>query len=214
MTEEARPRFGTPSLTTAICVFLVALFVNLFRWTLVESLTPFIQPLLEIAIGLLFLASIVWSIVHLIRTRRPLSKSALMPVAVNVLTVVIAMFVPFSLLTTELDFRSHNRARMAVVSNVLDGRYESLVRNSGARGDYIALPAQLSYLSTGGGDIIRLHRQNATLIFFFDFRGILDSFSGFVYSSDDSPPRDGDFGGRFAEVERLRKNWFWVTSTN
>jgi len=57
-------------------------------------------------------------------------------------------------------------------------------------------------------------REDATLIFFFDYRGILDSFSGFVYSTNDSPPRQGEFGGKFVEVIRLQKNWFWATSSN
>ena len=214
MIEEIRPRLRTPALTMAFCVFLLVLFVGLFRWTLVEYLTPFIEPVLELAIGVLLLASLVWSVVHFIRTRKQTPKVGLPPLAVNALTIAIVTFVPFSLLTTGLDFRAHYRARMAVVSSVLDGRYENLVQSRGGRGDFIALPGQLSYLSSGGGDIIRLRRQNASLIFFFDFRGILDSFSGFVYSTDDSPPRDGDFGGRFAEVARLRPNWFWATSRN
>jgi len=56
---------------------------------------------------------------------------------------------PFSLLTTGLDFHAHYRARMAIVSSVLDGRYENLVQSRGGRGDFIALPGQLSYLSSG-----------------------------------------------------------------
>ncbi len=213
MTEDVKPRLRTPVLTMTLCVFLAALFVSLFRWTLVEYLTPFIEPILEIAIGVLLLASLVWSVVHFIRARKQSPKVALFPLSVNVLTMAIVTFVPFSLLTTELDFRAHYRARMAVVSSVLDGRYENLVQSGGGRCDFIALPTQLSYLSSGG-DIIRLRRQNATLIFFYDYRGILDSFSGFIYSTDDSPPRNGDFGGRFVEAERLRQNWFWATSRN
>ncbi len=213
MTEDVKPRLRTPVLTMAFCVFLAALFVSLFRWTLVEYLTPFIEPILEIAIGVLLLASLVWSVVHFIRARKQSPKVALFPLAFNVLTIAIVTFVPFSLLTTELDFRAHYRARMAVVSSVLDGRYENLVQSGGGRGDFIALPAQLSYLSSGG-DIIRSRRHNATLIFFYDYRGILDSFSGFIYSTDDSPPGNGDFGGRFVEIERLRQNWFWATSRN
>jgi len=211
---QEKQSLRTPALTTAICLFIAAILISLFRWTLVEYLTPLIEPILEIAISVLLLASLVWSVVHFIRARKQSLKVALFPLAVNALTIAIVTFVPFSLLTTELDFRAHYQARMAVVSSVLDGRYENLVQSRGGRGDFIALPGQLSYLSSGGGDIIRLRRQNATLIFFFDFRGILDSFSGFVYSTDDSPPRDGDFGGRFAKVDRLRPNWFWATSTN
>ncbi len=47
---------------------------------------------------------------------------------------------------------------------------------------------------------------------FFTYRGILDSFSGFMYRSDDTSPGDGDFAGEFYETERLRKNWFWAAA--
>jgi hypothetical protein len=214
MTEEGKRRAGTPALTIALCVFVVGILISLFRWTLVEYLTPFLEPLLEIAIGLVFAISVVWSVVHLIRARKQGFGVALFPLLLNVAIVLIVMFVPFTRLTTQMDFRLRYDARMAIVSNVLDGRYESLTHNRGSRGDLITLPAQLSYLSSGGGDIVRWHRQDGTLIFFFSYRGILDSFSGFVYSTGDAPPKDGDFGGRFVEIERLRQNWFWATSRN
>jgi hypothetical protein len=44
-------------------------------------------------------------------------------------------------------------------------------------------------------------RDGQTLIFFFDFRGILDSFSGFVCSTGNTKPQSGDFGGQFIEIE-------------
>src|ERR1700730_3131945 len=87
-------------------------------------------------------------------------------------------------------------------------------RTEAAEATLLTCPPHSPICQAGGGDIVRLRRQNATLIFFFDYRGILDSFSGFVYSTDDSAPRDGDFGGRFVEIERLRQNWFWATSRN
>jgi hypothetical protein len=214
MTQEGIRRLRTPALKMAFCVFLAAILISLFRWTLVEYITPFIEPIFEITIGLLFLVSLIWSVVHLTRAWRQGAGLALSPLVINLITVLVVAFVPFTLLTTQLNFRMHYGDRMAAVSSVLDGRYENLVRNRGGRGDLITLPPQLSYLSSGGGDIMRWHRPNATLIFFFDYRGILDSFSGFVYSTDDSPPRDGDFGGRFVEIERLRQNWFWATSRN
>lgn len=102
---------------------------------------------------------------------------------------------------------------MAVVNDVLSDKYNDQVENAGGRGDLIALPPGLTHLSSGG-EIVRFHRQQDVLILFFDFRGILDSFSGFVYSTDDVPPKVGDFGGEFFEIDRFQKNWFWVSSKN
>jgi hypothetical protein len=138
----------------------------------------------------------------------------LLPVLLCIITGTAAIFVPFTALTTNLDFRVHYAARTVVVGDVLAGKYDNHIESSGTRGDFIALPANLSYLSSGGGEVIRFHHQDRTMILFFSFRGILDSFSGFVFSTDNAPPTNGDFGGQFVEVIPLRKNWFWVASRN
>jgi hypothetical protein len=179
-----------------------------YRSTLLESLTPFFEPILEIAALLFFLASIAVSLGHMIWARKQGVAAALSPFLLNALTVIVVLFVPFP----AIQFHAHQRARVEAASAILDGRYESRIRGGG-RGDLVVLPPRLAYLSSSG-DVMVLHRQDATLIFFFDYRGVLDSFAGFVYSTNDSPPRKGDFGGNFVEIERLRKNWFWATSIN
>lgn len=206
-------KVASRALTLALCALSATILVSLFRWTLVEYLTPFLEPILEFGISIFFLVSLVWSVVQLIRKRSEIAIG-IPPLTVNIATALIVIFVPFTALTTNLNFRLHFTARSNVVADVLSGNYESQIQNAGGRGDLIALPSRLSYLSSSGGEIVRFRRQSDTLILFFDYRGILDSFSGFVYSTDDLPPKTGDFGGEFFEVDRLRKNWFWVSSRN
>ena len=214
MSASAGSRLNSHPLIAALCALGATILINLFRWTLVEYLTPFLEPLLEGCVGIFFLVSVTWSAVQLIRRRRDGIVKALMPLTVNVATALIAIFVPFTELTTSLNFRVHLNARMEVVNDVLTGKYENHTHSAGVRGDIIALPTRLSYLSSSGGEIVRYHRQSDVLILFFDYRGVLDSFSGFVYSTDDLPPKSGDFGGKFFSIERLRSNWFWVSSRN
>jgi hypothetical protein len=214
MSLSSRGKLTSRALIIALCAFGAAILTNLFRWTLVDYLTPFLEPVLEIGVGIFLLVSLVWSAVHLVRTRRYGIVGAMMPLVVNLVTALIVIFVPFTELTTNLNFRVHLSARMEVVNDVLSGKYENRIQSAGGRGDLIALPSQLSGLSSSGGEIVRFHRQNDILILFFGYRGILDSFSGFVYSTDDVPPEPGDFGGKFFAIERLRSNWFWVSSRN
>jgi hypothetical protein len=213
MIPSARGKLSSRAFILSLCALFALLIVNLFRWTLVEYLTPFMEPLLEAGVGLFFFVSLVWSVVHLVRKRRGGIANAFTPLAVNIATALVVILVPFTELTTNFDFRAHLNARTAVVDDVLAGKYENRVQVAGGRGDLIALPPQLSGLSSSGGEILRVRRQNDTLILFFDYRGILDSFSGFVYSTDDLPPKSGDFGGRFFAIERLRAHWFWVSSS-
>ena len=212
--QREKRRITSRALTMAVCAFGAVTLVSVFRWTLVEYLTPFLEPLIEMGIGVFLVIALIWSIVHSVKTWKHGATAALLPVLICLLTATVAIFVPFTALTTDLDFRVHYAARMAVVDDVLAGKYDNHTESGGSRGDLIALPASLSYLSSGGGEIVRFHHQDRTLIFFFSYRGILDSFSGFVYSSDSSPPTNGDFGGQFVEIIPLRKNWFWAASRN
>ena len=211
---ETTHRTRDTALLVALCSSGVVLFVSIFRWTLVEYLTPFLEPLLEMLAGAFFLVALIWSLVHLMKAWKRGAVVATLPSIVCLGTAAIAVFVPFTKLTTDLDFRYHYAARTTVVNDVLAGRYEKQMEGGGGgRGDLISLPTHLSYLSSGG-EVLRFQHQDRTLILFFSFRGVLDSFSGFVYSSDDMPPLRGDFGGQFVEVSRLRKNWFWAASRN
>ena len=207
-TEEITRFFFSPALSLAFCVFVTATLMAWYHSTLVETLTPFFEPILDVAAIVFFLVSVTTSVGHMVWARRQGAAVALSPFVLNAVTVVALFFIPFA----SLQLYVHRRARMEAVSAILDRKYETPVRGGG-RGDLVVLPSRLSYLSSGG-DVMVWHQPDATLICFFRYRGILDSFSGFVYSTNDSPPEQGAFGGRFADIERLEKNWFWVTSTN
>lgn len=202
------------ALKLSLSALAAALFIGFFRWTLIEYLTVFLEPPLEIGVGLLFVVSLIWSVLYVIRKRQLGLAMASAPLVINVATVLIVVLVPFTPLTISLNFRFYLGIRTKVVNDVLAGKYENRVRNAGVRGDLIPLTDTVPSLSSAGGEVVRLRRAHGTLVLFFDYRGILDSFSGFVYSSDDAPPAADDFGGNFFEIERLRKNWFWVSSKN
>jgi hypothetical protein len=112
-----------------------------------------------------------------------------------------------------LNFKWNYTRRMEVVSDVLAGKLANAVDGS-VGGTVVHLPSPYRGVSAGGDDILIFRSDGKTLIFFFDFRGILDNFSGFVYSTDGTKPTNDDFGGQFFEVEQLRPNWFWASSAN
>jgi hypothetical protein len=201
-------------LAASIFLGMAILLLNLFRWTLVEWLTPFILPLVDLAVFAVFVGVAVWSLVHFIRQRKRIGpRDAFMPLAVNLWVIAIVMLFPFTEITTKLDFKWHHAKRMEVVSAVLDGKMDKFITHRGGRGDVIHLPPEFRGMSAGGDDIMVFRRNGHVLIFFFTYRGILDHFSGFIFSGDDTKPENGDFGGDFIELERLRPNWYWAAST-
>lgn len=203
-----------PVLVTSVSIGAVVLAVSVFRWTLVDWLTPLLEPILELSLGCAFLVVSTWAIVYFVRRWKKLGTlRAAAPCLINIGVLLIVLLVPFTEMTISLNFKWNYRKRMEVVSEVLDGRLAKSVPEGGGS-ELVHLPASYRGLSAGGGDIMIDHRDGQTLIFFFDFRGILDSFAGFVYSTGNTKPKNGDFGGQFFEVDQMRPNWWWVSSAN
>jgi hypothetical protein len=213
--DEGSKHPRRPVMTASVLLGAIILSVEIFRWTLVEWLTPFVEPILELALGCAFLFVSLWSLVHFVRQTKKLgAKRAGTPLLLNTAVVLIALFVPFAKMTTAMNFRWNYKKRMEVVSEVLGGKLGNSITNSDGRGNLIHLPPSYRGLSAGGDDILVYQRDGQTLIFFFDFRGILDNFSGFVYSTGNAKPHSGDFGGQFFEIEELRPGWYWASSAN
>ncbi|WP_246277414.1 hypothetical protein [Neobacillus endophyticus] len=76
----------------------------------------------------------------------------------------------------------------------------------------IHLPKKYDHLSAGGGDIVVEKTSNGYNILFFTFRGVLDGFSGFVYATTDQKPLKNAFDGDIKEINRMAKNWFFISS--
>jgi hypothetical protein len=80
----------------------------------------------------------------------------------------------------------------------------------------ISLPNQTPNISAGGNEIETAKRDGKTYVFFYTFRGFLNSYSGFLYV-----PTGGD-PGAFSDVneepramsDRYDDHWFFVTHRN
>jgi len=101
--------------------------------------------------------------------------------------------------------------RTEAAKEILAGKTGTLVR-SGGRGDLISLPGYDCVLSTGGCEVMVDHDGKKTFVLFFTFRGVLDRFSGFVYSPTDDPPAKTQFLGDGVQIDRLAPHWFWYAS--
>jgi hypothetical protein len=85
---------------------VTVLAVEIFRWTLVECLTPLLEPILELALGCAFLSVLLWSLVRFVWQAKKLgAKRAGTPLLINTAVLLVALFVPFTKLTTDLNFR-------------------------------------------------------------------------------------------------------------
>ncbi len=133
-------------------------------------------------------------------------KWAALPLAINVGTLIIVQLVPFPDLWETMRFRWRMGHYEVVVQQVEAG--ELLPNESGM----IALPEMYRYLSADNGRIRVQTEGEATAIFFFNERNAPRNFSGYLYRSDNNPPQQGEFLGRWQYVAQKRPHWYFCIS--
>lgn len=189
----------------SIVVSGMLISLQLLRWPLTEILTVFLEPILELFVGILFIVFSIAAIVYAIRRRKTGGTEVWFPSAICLATLLVVIFIPFNRLYLKFNFKYYESKRTAAAQQILAGSHGQLVR-SGGRGDLILLPDRERALSAGGGEVMVDHREGKTYVLFFTFRGILDHFSGYVYSPSDTPPAQDEFLGRGLEVYRVAPN--------
>lgn len=188
-------------LALASSVMIVAL--AFFQWELVHILTPFLMPFLWLVAGGFFLVILIFAVIDVFKNKNWI------PFFIQVLTVIFMIFFPFTKVILEMDFKRNHDDRMSVVNKINEG---AITPNVPYNDSIIHLPGEYQGVSKGGGDILVEKKEKDMKVLFFTFRGILDSFSGFVYSSSGERPRTGDFGGAFNKIEKLDEHWYFVSS--
>lgn len=83
---------------------------------------------------------------------------------------------------------------MAIVAqNILAGNGPKPAQPNGGRGDFLKLPEADAFLCESG-EVIYWHKDTrAPCFLFFTFRGILDSFAGYVYTKSGKMPATDSF---------------------
>ena len=194
-------------ISIAICICLI--MVNLFQWSLIDLLTPFlIIPLLGV-IWIIYLSTWIWSIAYLLHHRKKWRKSCA-AFAVCFGTFLIVLLVPFTQIWLKYDFWVNRSAREQVVLEIDRGK---LIPNVAHNSSLIALGKNYPNLSMGGNEIVVEEHDRKKYIFFFTFRGILDSYSGFIWI-----PRGGDSNkysdahkSDLTEIVPFAENWFYAS---
>lgn len=122
-------------------------------------------------------------------------------------TIGIYQFVPYSDFRMKADFFLKNKQMKKVINDLQDGIRFTQASHSI---EVIQLPLRYWNLSRGGNQIIIDNSLNPQVVTFFYYRGILDSFSGFVYTTDGSEPDNNHLGSTLHEVIKLEDNWWFV----
>jgi len=187
------------SLASSILVILIAFF----QWNLIDIITEFLMLPIWLVVFGFFIFITVKTITNLIK------KRDWKPFVIQLLTILLWLFFPFTQVMLDVDFKMNKSEREEVVAMVENGTLKPNVPNSPST---IHLPEKYEQLSKGGGEIFIEKKDNQYLILFLTHRGVLDGFSGFVYSPEDKKPNQNDFDGDIKEISKLDKNWYFVVS--
>jgi hypothetical protein len=198
------------SLWSATISSIILIGATAFYWDIVDIFTPFLAPLLMLGFWMCFFASGVFCLVMWLQHRKTHFVQGATAIIIHFLTLIIVIYVPFHTIMLDLNFRLNYHSRMQVVAMVEQQKRASQTTTEEIE---VSLPNGYRHLSRGGGDIIVDRSPTLTIVFFYTFRGILGSFSGFMYRSDNSSPQQDDLGGEYVQIEKLRDHWYWVAAT-
>ncbi|OJE33575.1 hypothetical protein A9490_20155 [Bacillus thuringiensis] len=182
---------------------IIIIIYNLTKWYLVQLVTPFFMPFVSIAIYGSFFIIFIIGIINFIKCKN------WQPLVIQLIIIIICIYVPFVKIYMKLDFIIYKEDRKQVIELI---EQKKLIPNVEYNSKMIHLPKQFVSTSKNGGDILVQEKENSTLIFFYTYRGILDNFSGFIYSFNDIKPIKSDFNSDFKEIIKVEKNWYYVTS--
>lgn len=114
---------------------------------------------------------------------------------------------------TEFNWQVNQKRLTEVAHDIAGGGHDYSVLKDGGRGTEISLPAGSKYLSDGDTVFVwRDGKDSWTL--FFTFKGVLDSFAGFVYATNGKIPPADAFLGNPIEIIKMAPNWYWYSSKN
>jgi hypothetical protein len=114
---------------------------------------------------------------------------------------------------TEINWQINQKRLTEAAQGIARGDHKYSLLKDGGRGSQISLPDESKYLSEGGAVFVwRDGKDSWTL--FFTFRGVLDSFAGFVYATNDKIPPADAFLGNPIQIIKLAPNWYWYSSRN
>jgi len=187
------------SLISSALVILVAFF----QWDLVDIITEFLMLPIWLFVYAFFIIVTVYALIHLFKNRN------WQPFVIQLIAIALWFFFPFNQVNLDLNFKIHQDKREEVASKIEKGVIKPNVSDNSS---LIKLPKEYSRLSKGGGDIVLETKGKFKSILFFTYRGMQDNFSGFVYEPNNNKPLKSDFDGDFKQIEKVHKNWYYVSS--
>lgn len=206
---------GHLTLLLSLCSSLLVFLLSLFQWDVDNRIGKYVSPYIWLFFVIpFFLLLTLWTGIYLFSSRKWL------PLVIQVITVVLWFFIPFEQLNLDINFKLHQRKREEVASKIQSGalkpdeaNYPSLIPlpNEPDNSSLVDLLKEYASVSRGRDDVAVETKGKGTSLLSFTNLGILGHFSGFVYDPNNRKPSSGNFGLNFDEIEKVQKNWYYIS---
>ncbi|WP_428770155.1 hypothetical protein V1L52_12660 [Treponema sp. HNW] len=196
-------------LFTAAGTSLFAIGTAVLKWPIIDTITEFLFLPLAGFIGIIFLGSFVLSVVYAWDYRKR-HRFCFVPLIIQIVTVFIIFFIPFTRLWLKWNFLHYKEEREKIVEKVIAGELKPNVEYNGS---LIELDSSFPLVSLGGNQIVVETNDGKPYVFFYTYRGILDNYAGFLYL-----PEGGDpslfydlYEESRTEIEKMEPGIYWVS---
>lgn len=201
-----RPLMLTKGEKFRVGVAVVSVVFMTLEWELADRLS-FLWLIFLLGVLFLLPLALIWELFVLVF--RNARKQALIRLSVMVSCAVVVVCVPFTDYWLEWDFESKKSEREEIVRKVVDG---AIKPNVSYNERLITLPDDVSILSRGGNQILVEEHDGKKYVFFFTYRGILDSYAGYIHVPDGGDPmRYSDMSDGITQVVHKTGNWFFIS---
>ncbi|RUS45437.1 hypothetical protein [Cohnella sp. AR92] len=203
--EKASASYRLMLVLSLVSSVMMAAF-QLYRWTLADQVTAFVAAAFQMFIYVLFYGILTLSLLYALFswTKGRRMRNAI-PALIGVAVLLMANVLPLPAYMIDYDYRSNNKERNAAVEYLEANEWIGNGLQS-----TVLLPSEYRHLSKGGGEVTVRGQGEKLEILFYTFRGILDNYSGFVYTKDGSFP--DSLGKEFIESKKYSSHWYWVKS--
>ena len=184
----------------------IMLIFRWYYWDIINIISPLliIFPLSAAAIfSICFLA---YALAYAVQYCETLKRIAYAPLLIISITIAMALFFPFTMVTLDLDFLMNFKARNTVVALIEKGALQPEAEIP----HLIKLPWYCKHLSKGGGEVKIIKYGEQELYLFYTFRGFVDNYSGFIYLPDEQVVDAAK--NYFIQVQKMHDGWYYCAS--
>jgi hypothetical protein len=202
--------FRLNSVGAAILISIALILYQYFLWDLTDLVTVFLIPLIGGLVYIIFGFAYISSIIKAIRNRKIKKSIYFVCVCIYTLGFILAVFVPWTNIWLKVNFATHLEVRQEVIKEIENGTLKNNVSYNTIR---IDLPQQLSNASKGGYILEDKDSSGDTEVLFFTFAGVLDSYSGYLYTTSSEAPQNF-MGDTLLNDNFIQDHWYFIASSN